>query len=82
MTPQIRPGKRAQWHHLQMFQSREGCRCLNELTTNPPPFETRRHFGMNHDETAVALIIRKERHHPFGVHLELVMRCVVRHVHG
>lgn len=65
-----------------MFLIREGHRCLNQLPANTAPSEIRRHLGVNHDETAVALLVREERHTVVGTHFESLLRRIVAHVHG
>ena len=82
MTTKVGPGKRAHRHDLQLFLPGEGHGRLYELAANPSPFESRGHFGMNEDKTAIALLVRQERDAGVGVHFESFMRHVVAHVHG
>ena len=82
MTAQVRPGKRTERQDLQLFLRREGDGCLNQLAADAAPFESRRHFRVHHDETAVAPLVRQERHTLVGAHFESLLGGVVACVHG
>lgn len=82
MTTQVCPGKRTERHDLQLFLLRKGYGCLNKLPADAAPFEIRRHFGVHHHETAVALLVCEERHPIVGTHFESLLRRVMAYMHG